>query len=97
MEKLAPVSWKKYCDTVAADAPLKLREWFRESSYMAAEKLTNDVFKAINDPQENAQTGLDIRLTVLARAADEIGLPPMELNCKEMSTNIDSGINPVIL
>ena len=89
MEKLAPVSWKKYCDTVATDAPLKLREWFRETSYMAAEKLTNDVLNAIDNPQENEHTGLDIRLTVLARAADEIGLPPMELNIKEISPNLE--------
>ena len=90
LETLSPVSWKKYCAATPNEAQAQLREWFRESSYKAAEKLTRVVQNAIDDPKQNLKNGLDIRLTIVARAADEIGSPPLELNSNVKVTNIEN-------
>ena len=68
---------------------MKLREWFRESSYLAAEKLTSDVLQTINEPEQAVKTSFDIRLTVLARASDTIGSEPVELNSSAKATILD--------
>ena len=89
METLSAASWKQYCNATSKESSVKLREWFRESSYMAAEKLTSDVLQTINAPEQAVKTSFDIRLTVLARAADSIGSEPVELNSSAKATILD--------
>lgn len=89
LSKLGPCNWKKFTDALRGidhsnDSKIgpmdKIREWFRENAYLAADKLT----KHVNDDTLDASNlrpndPFDIRLTVLARSCDVIGKEPSEL------------------
>ena len=84
---MAPNIWQQYTDSSGEpnrsipnsnEASDKIREWFRENAHLAADQLTGDVRNILRGNESKTNDGFDIRLTVLARAGEEIGIGPLE-------------------
>ena len=87
LSTLAPNIWQQYADASEEmhQAPMdskeacgKLRQWFRENAYLAADKLTQNAGQTAGASESMTNNTCDIRLTVLARAGDVVGNGPAE-------------------